>query len=224
MSQPWQTDEAFMTTQARTRPRRAGPDRPGGLREYGSVNPVPPTAHRLQCHPATPAGLPLALSVAVAVNAGTTGLELTYSVRGDTGLLCIPPRTAGGPADGLWQHTCLEAFVAADGEAAYREFNFSPSGQWAAYHFATERHRDTSNETGHPPSMNTILTPGQLTLNARLPWPALPSRAGALVIALCAVIEERDGRLSYWALQHPQERPDFHHPAGRALRLALPSN
>ncbi len=148
-----------------------------------------------------------------------------YTLTGDTAGLRIPLATAPGPADGLWQHTCFEAFVAAEGEAAYREFNFSPSGQWAAYRFAGERQRDTSPATDLPaPVMQRAITPTRLTLDVHLPRAALPSPAQHLVLALCAVVEEHDGRLSYWALQHPQARPDFHHPAGRALRLALPQN
>ncbi|MFN7122054.1 MAG: DOMON-like domain-containing protein [Hydrogenophaga sp.] len=148
-----------------------------------------------------------------------------YTLTGDTAALRIPPATTPGPADGLWQHTCFEAFVAAEGDAAYREFNFSPSGQWAAYRFAGERQRDTSPAPDLPaPVMQRAITPTQLTLDVHLPRAALPSPAQHLVLALCAVVEEHDGRLSYWALQHPQARPDFHHPAGRALRLALPQN
>jgi hypothetical protein len=36
-------------------------------------------------------------------------------------------------------------------------------------------------------------------------------------LALSAVIEEADGRLSYWALTHPAAKPDFHHAEGFAL-------
>jgi len=177
----------------------------------------------LHCHPAIPNGLPLDLSVSVRVK--PDGLRLVYTVSGDTAGLRIPLATAPGPADGLWQHTCFEAFVATEGDAAYREFNFSPSGQWAAYHFAGERERDTSPAPDLPaPVMQLAITPTLLTLDVHLPHAALPSPARHLALALCAVIEEHDGRLSYWALQHPKARPDFHHPAGRSLRLALPAN
>ena len=46
-----------------------------------------------------------------------------------------------------------------------------------------------------------------------LPW----DRTGELGIS--AVIEEQDGRLSYWALAHPPGKPDFHHRDCFALRL-----
>ncbi|HEY0337828.1 MAG TPA: hypothetical protein VGC70_10865, partial [Burkholderiales bacterium] len=32
----------------------------------------------------------------------------------------------------------------------------------------------------------------------------------ALTLAVSAVIEARDGSLSYWALKHPPGKPDFH--------------
>jgi hypothetical protein len=182
-----------------------------------SSTPIP-----LHCHPATPAGL--ALDVSVAMRWTVEGLQLVYSVKGNTARLRIPPGTAPGPADGLWQHTCLEAFVAAEGETAYREFNFSPSGQWAAYRFASERQRANSEPDLPAPVMQLATTPTQLTLDVLLSLAALPSSAHRLQLALCAVIEEHDGLLSFWALQHPCERPDFHHPAGRTLRLALPLN
>ena len=43
-----------------------------------------------------------------------------------------------------------------------------------------------------------------------------------LQLSICAVIEEIDDRLSYWALTHPAERPDFHHPEGFVLQIVRP--
>jgi hypothetical protein len=165
--------------------------------------------------------LPLEVSVSVGWTAGS--LQLVYAIAGNIAALRVPAPTGPGPADGLWQHTCLETFVSAEADAAYREFNFSPSGQWAAYRFAFERQRDTTTAPDLPaPVMQLAVAPTLLTLDVHLLLAALPSTALHLELALCAVIEELDGRLSYWALQHPQARPDFHHPAGRLLRLALP--
>jgi hypothetical protein len=41
-------------------------------------------------------------------------------------------------------------------------------------------------------------------------------------IGLSAVIEDVDGGLSYWALAHPSDKPDFHHPDSFALTLPPP--
>ena len=178
--------------------------------------------HALQSHAATPVGM--ALNVSVAVRWTRDGLQLIYTLAGNCSALRLPPASEmSGPADDLWRHTCAEAFVAVEGEAAYREFNFSPSGQWAAYCFASERVRAANGmNMNNQPSIQVQAEADQLTLTAQLPWPLLPQRGAMICIGLSAVIEEADGRLSYWALQHPGPQPDFHHPAGRSLRLALP--
>jgi hypothetical protein len=43
----------------------------------------------------------------------------------------------------------------------------------------------------------------------------------SLRIGLSAVIEASDG-LSYWALRHPADKPDFHDAAGFSLLLEPP--
>lgn len=148
-------------------------------------------------------------------------LLLCYHLHGDLRRLRLPPPTAPGPLDGLWRHTCFEAFVARHGAAAYREFNFSPSGQWAAYRFIDQRVRDSrapANQAVPPPVLRTQRSADHLSLLARLPGPVCtegdPSQP--LLIGLSAVIETDNGQLSYWALQHPAEQPDFHHRSGFA--------
>lgn len=216
MTLTWQTCELWVTPGC---PR-------GGLPEYEAVTPSPaPLRAQLHCHPSTPAGVTLAVSAEV--RAGVDALHLRYTLRGDTTALRLPSPSAPVATDGLWQHTCFEAFVAAADEAAYQEFNFSSSSAWAAYRFCAERARDTVAESRHPVRLSAPLaaiTPEALTLTARVPAGALPHSPAVLSIGLCAVIEERDGRLSYWSLHHPGQRPDFHHADGRTLRLAAPLN
>lgn len=191
---------------------------------------LPDQRHPLTCHPATPCPVPLQLSAALAVAGSESGpgLLLCYELRGDLADLCLPAAAEPGPADGLWQHTCFEAFVARPGEPAYREFNFSPSGQWAAYRFRSERVRDAEAETAcarSRPVIECVSAPGQLLLQAWLPLQNLPAvpPGQPLLWGLTAVLEHAAGRLSYWALHHPGPRPDFHHSAGRTLALALPT-
>ena len=40
-----------------------------------------------------------------------------------------------------------------------------------------------------------------------------------LALSFTAVIEDTDGRLSYWALAHAPGKPDFHHAHAFALEL-----
>ena len=167
------------------------------------------------------------MELSLAGSAAGPGLLLRYEVLGDIGRLRLPAPAPHGPADGLWQHTCFEAFVGVTGDAANREFNFAPSGQWAAYRFSAERVRDLPAEAAaapFAPELVFVEQPQSLDLQIWLPREALPPSAAAapLMLGLSAVLETRDGQLSYWALHHPTARPDFHHRAGFAHVLDLP--
>lgn len=158
---------------------------------------------------------------AIAVEVGFTAvgeLSLAYRLTGDLAGLAIPDPLPPGPADGLWEHTCFEAFIAAGDGPAYREFNFSPSGQWAAYGFSAYRQRD-GFKAPVPPRLGLRRLAGQLELEAVLPPELLPPGAG-LRLGLTAVVEGADGGKTYWALAHPGPRPDFH--LREAFALALP--
>src|SRR5688572_13286590 len=76
---------------------------------------------------------------AEAHRAGPGRLVLRYVVTGEIGTLLLPPPAPPGRDDGLWHHTCFEAFVGAPNEAGYVELNLAPSGRWAAYAFSDYR-------------------------------------------------------------------------------------
>lgn len=147
-------------------------------------------------------------------------LTIRYAVRGDLARLRLPPPSAPTAADGLWQHLCLELFVA-DGEGGgYREFNFSPSSQWASYAFTDYRVRDQGAAAVPAPAIDCRRLPGALELRARLSLVGRgPGEGRPCRFAVAAVLEECDGRLSWWALHHPAGRPDFHHRDAFVLSL-----
>lgn len=168
-----------------------------------------------------PAGLSVSASLGIAGSEDGPGWLLLYRVEGDIDALTIPV-PAAGPADGLWRHTCLEAFVQDGDGPGYHEFNLSPSGQWAVYRFSGERQRvadDRPPAVG--PSISVERSAQSMTLHAWIPRTLLPPHPTA--IGLTAVIETEDGRVSHWALQHPRDdRPDFHHRAGWTHTPGLP--
>lgn len=129
------------------------------------------------------------------------------------------PAPAGqecGIRDGLWCHTCCEAFVGPAGEAAYREFNFSPSGQWAVYGFSAYRQREDLRLAAIP-AVSFNRDNDLWRLEANVPVVLLPD--GDLELGLAVVLETAGGCLDYLALHHPAERPDFHDRRGFILRL-----
>jgi hypothetical protein len=166
--------------------------------------PSPAGRLRLTRHPAAPPGAPaIAIDVTIA-RPDAKILALTYEVSSRVGDLVIPSPAPPARSDGLWRHTCFEAFVRAPSGDAYAEFNFSPSGEWAAYGFSGYREAMTPLEITAP-QIEVHQTDGRLAVSVRLAS-AGPSRLG-----LSAVIEEVGGRISYWALAHPAAKPDFHH-------------
>lgn len=167
----------------------------------------------LACHPATPCTAVQRIEVEVRETADA-GLELRYRLDGDIGRLLIPVGSTPRRADRLWQHTCFEAFFAGEAQGPYFEYNLAPSEEWALYRFSAYREGATPVEPAHVPRIRSQASPRRLQLDAEIDAPLAAQR-----IALSAVVEDVDRRLSYWALVHPLARPDFHHPDAFALRL-----
>lgn len=174
----------------------------------------------LLCHPA--ALCPAVARIEVGISPSPAGgLSLAYRLTGRLAELAIPAPQPAAPADGLWEHSCFEAFVAVPGEPAYREFNFSPSGRWASYSFFGYRQRDESIAPGPAPAISVRRFADRLELDAVLAPELLPG--APLQLGLTTVVETADGGLSYWALAHPAGRPDFHHRDAFIVTLASPN-
>lgn len=152
-------------------------------------------------------------------------LAILFALDADMARLRIPGSRPPLSTRDLWQHTCFEAFVAADAPR-YHEFNFAPSGEWAAHAFRRYRDGGFLDDDSLAPSIAVRPRAAGLELEAVVPLDRLsPAHARAsLRLGLAAVIEETDGRLSYWALRHPPGAPDFHHADGFALRLEPPGS
>ena len=151
-------------------------------------------------------------------------LELRFTVAGDVGIVRLPAAAAFRRADELWRHTCFEAFVRAPGEAGYLELNFASSGAWAAYRFSDYRAGMIPAEKVGPPALVAAFEGDRFDLTASVDLePALGLLADLpWQIGLAAVIEDRDGAVSHWALRHPPGAPDFHHQHCFAAELPPP--
>ena len=167
------------------------------------------TPHPLLCHPTTPCPDVRELAI-VAERLAGGGVRLTYRLTGDLARLRLPDPGPAVRTDGLWRHTCFEAFVASADTPAYCEFNFSPSGAWAAYAFSGYR-EGMAPLTMLAPAIDTCRGGADLELAVTLPADVLPP-VSPLRLGISAVIETADGGIGYWALGHAPRRPDFHHP------------
>ena len=121
-----------------------------------------------------------------------------------------------GRRDELWKSTCFEAFLRADGEDPYREWNFAPSGDWAAYDFTGYREGMAPADVAEP----------YVRMEDNFTWWALGATIAVDAeriwhLGLSAVLEEKDGTRSYWALAHSNaDKPDFHLADCFAAKLA----
>lgn len=167
----------------------------------------------LSCHPHARCDAVAAVTADLAIDGDV--LVVAFRIVGAIARLRIP--NAPLDPDRLWAHTCGELFVMPADGSAYIEHNFSPNGQVARFEFSGYRERVPASVHAAA-SVSATHDERTLVLDARAP---LPPGLVAARVALTAVVEDEHGALSYWALRHPSERPDFHHPGGFALSLTL---
>ena len=170
-------------------------------------------------HPSTPPAEPSFKVWATVDHAASLGSVATtniwFGVSAPAERFVIPPLTEPWRIDELWRTTCFEAFLAEAGSEAYREWNFAPRGNWAAYDFSAYREGMTKAEVQSPSDIRmednfTWWTVGAtIAVDAKKTWE----------LGLSAVLEEKDGTKSYWALAHAAEKPDFHAPGCFTARL-----
>ena len=148
-------------------------------------------------------------------------LAVHYSLEGALDRLRVPRPRAPRIAERLWHHTCCEVFVASRGSPGYHEFNFGPSGEWAAYAFARYRNGEILADEQLDPGVTVRSAAGGFELDARVRLSRLSPiyRSASLALAVSAVVEDDSGNLSYWALGHPSGKPDFHHPDAFTLEF-----
>ena len=162
-------------------------------------------------HPSTPPANPDFKVWASVDHSASFGAMATtniwFGIGAPASRFVIPESEEPSRRDELWKTTCFEAFLREVGETAYQEWNFAPSGDWAAYTFTGYRDGMANVDVGAPPYIRmednlTWWTLGAtIAVNAEKEWQ----------FNLTAVIEEQDGTKSYWALAHAPDKPDFHH-------------
>jgi hypothetical protein len=145
----------------------------------------------------------------------TATTNIWFGVGAPTSRFIIPEAEESSRVDGLLKTTCFEVFLRETGSDSYQEWNFAPSGQWAAYDFSDYREGMTELEVGAPP---------YIRMEDNLIWWTLGATMAVQSgkkwdLGLSAVLEETDGTRSYWALAHSSEKPDFHAPDCFAAKL-----
>lgn len=142
-------------------------------------------------------------------------LRLHWHLSGALQALRIPASADSLRQDDLWRHTCVEAFVRAPSSTGYFEFNVSPSTAWNVYAFDGYRTGMRALDLARPPVIEITRSADSLEVRAEFAVGLI----GPCDASLAAVVETDSGELSYWAVTHASERPDFHHADGFSLRV-----
>lgn len=138
-------------------------------------------------------------------------LELHYRLE-HAGSNLILPAAAAAPErrDGLWQHTCFEAFLSQRGLPGYWEINLSPSGHWNVYRLSSYRENLQPEPAVTQLPLLVHHSATGLELRYSLPLASLLNAAEPLELSVTAVLEQTGSGCSYWAWQHSGAEPDFH--------------
>jgi hypothetical protein len=138
-------------------------------------------------------------------------LAIRYALVGPRAGLMLPsPVDRPARKHGLWNETCFECFLAVKGSPRYWEFNLSPAGHWNVYGFAAYR-QGMQEETGFASlPFDVAAHPNVFALSLELDLERILPAGLALEVAISAVIQHADGKVTAWALTHGGPQADFH--------------
>ncbi|MGD1913756.1 MAG: DOMON-like domain-containing protein [Rivularia sp. (in: cyanobacteria)] len=138
-------------------------------------------------------------------------LSVNYALKGDLNQIEIPT-IAEKPSrkHELWETTCFEFFLGLEGSNRYWEFNLSPSGDWNIYRF--ENYREGMEEDTAVKSIpfNILRDSNSLFLSLEFNMHQLLPIVFNFKVSTTAVIKDKYGDISYWAVKHCAEEADFH--------------
>ena len=121
----------------------------------------------LKPHPSSAPAAVTELSVGI-TRPSPVQLALDYRLVGELSALRLPEPRPAVRSDGLWRHSCFEVFIGHMPASDYWEYNFSPSGAWAAYHFTAYREGMAPLLKGSPPVTRSFIGRGVFELSVLL--------------------------------------------------------
>jgi len=164
-----------------------------------------------ELHPFAPDSAP-PISLIGHIDLQSRLLQAEFRLTGDISTIVIPPCAAEPQRrHELWKQTCFELFFGSPDTGSYHEVNLSPSGHWNLYRFDAYR-KAMREEIGEFMMSEFLEIASTLRVRMKIDLAGLALDRQALGIGPCAVLLSREGILSYWALAHPEHRPDFHDP------------
>ena len=119
----------------------------------------------------------------------------------------------------LWERTCFEFFLKIKDTTKYWEFNLSPSGNWNVFRFSGYRSNIAEENAFKALPFNVFRNTESLIVEANINLNQIVSADRKLEVAISTVVEDKERKLSYWALTHPRNKADFHHPNSFTIKV-----
>jgi hypothetical protein len=173
-----------------------------------------PSAFALSPYPGLP--FPAGVTVTGSVRRAGSKLHLDWLLEGPDGAVRLP-MGAQQPTRrrDLWEETCFEFFLLSPERPGYWEFNLSPAGHWAVYHFKDYRSGMTDELAFDTLPFSVETQPGRCIVSLAVDLAVLGIAAAPWHLGISTVVADASPGLTFWALTHPGAEPDFHHPDAR---------
>ncbi|MFA6238695.1 MAG: hypothetical protein WC635_15275 [Bacteriovorax sp.] len=149
------------------------------------------------------------------LNQNSDSLFISYRIRAGFDLIdCGSGTPKKERITGLWEKTCFELFVKNE-SGQYVEFNFSPNFEWNCFYFNKKGDALSEWSKMRAPATDILFSEDHFLHFSVIKKDLFPDgffdSEHSLSVGITAVIKEKTGALSYWALSHADSRPNFHH-------------
>jgi hypothetical protein len=164
------------------------------------------------------------LTISGTVERRNNHFSVHYTLTGNLEEIFLPS-SATNPSrkDELWRTTCFEFFIAVKGLPQYWEFNMSPSGEWNIYVMDAYRQVNMRQETRIQRLQFKVQNDANcFSLETALDLNPIITEDAPIEAGITSVIQTKDGKESYWALNHPHPEADFHLRNSFVLEFPFP--
>lgn len=149
-----------------------------------------------------------------------TSLIVNYKIKGDLSSIDLGPlNESSNRIIGLWKKSCFELFLRSGNPQEYLEFNLSPNGDWNCFIFNEEINELTEYNELLKIDFTANLKDDEFTLELsidRNDLPVIHRDFQNVEFSTTSVLLINDGdevfKESFWAINHCDTRPNFHHP------------
>lgn len=159
------------------------------------------------------------IDLSVTVDRRGNFLVLRYEMAGTIESILMAEREYPTRQIGLWETTCFECFFGVPGQDLYWEVNLSTAGHWNI--FRLDGYRLGLREELAIKELTVLIDRSAFSLETELDLSLLGLETFELELSVTAVIADKLGGVSYWAVCHGGIEADFHLRDSFVIRINL---